>query len=149
MSEISITRFIPATAAPDKVNSVQTANNEGNNSGAFLASSDQEEGNKDQGTQEDSVQEDGSFQAADAADRTTQGQGDNQLEKAVAKLNEYVQSVQRDIIFGIDTGSEEPSVTVVDRESRKLVRQFGSKEALEMAKKVDIQEPFSLFKAQV
>jgi len=74
---------------------------------------------------------------------------DKQLEAAVARLNDYVQTVQRDIIFGIDSGTSEPSVTVVDRKSRKMVRQFGGKEALEMARKIDAQEPLSLFKAQV
>ena len=146
MSEISITRFMPATAARDKVNSVKTANNEGSNSGNLLASSD--EGNRQEDASDEGLQDEGSFLAADAAEHLTDP-GSGQLEMAVAKLNEYVQTVQRDIIFGIDVGTEEPSVTVVDRESRKVVRQFGSKEALELAKKVDIQEPLSLFKTQV
>lgn len=74
---------------------------------------------------------------------------EQQLDVAVAKLNDYVQTIQRDIIFGVELGAAEPSVTVVDRNSRKLVRQFGGKEALELAKKLDAQEPIILFKAQV
>ena len=137
MSEISITRFIPATAARDKVNSVKTANNEGSNSGNRPGSFDEQRQEDAPGDEE--LQDEGSFLAADATEHLTDPDS-GQLEMAVAKLNEYVQTVQRDIIFGIDSGSAEPSVTVVDRESRKLVRQFGSKEALELAKKVDIRK---------
>ncbi|MDP2286429.1 MAG: flagellar protein FlaG, partial [Pseudohongiella sp.] len=70
-------------------------------------------------------------------------------ERAVSRLNEYVQSVKRDIIFDFDPDSGEPSVTVVDRESRKVLRQFDSIEAQELARKLESQEPITLFKAQV
>jgi len=60
-----------------------------------------------------------------------------------------VQTVKRDIVFDIDPLSQEPSVTVVDRESRKILRHFDSKEALELAKQIDTEEPISLFKTQV
>ena len=60
-----------------------------------------------------------------------------------------MQTVKRDLVFDIDPLSLEPSVTVVDRESRKVLRQFDSKEALEMARKLESEEPISLFKTQV
>jgi flagellar protein FlaG len=136
LTDISITRFLPTTVSRDKVNSVQTENNDQGHSSLFS------------GGEEESKQ-----QAEEQGHRETRSQGEltneQQLEVAVARLNDYVQTIQRDIIFGVELGESEPSVTVVDRNSRKLVRQFGGKEALEMAKKIDAQEPITLFKARV
>ncbi|MES3008201.1 MAG: flagellar protein FlaG [Pseudomonadota bacterium] len=149
MTDISITRFLP-TLARDKVNSVQAGRSEDEHHHAA----------HDHGFREDNGHEDNAGQGEEregfadnknrpgASERDHQS-GNRQLEAAVACLNDYVQTVQRDIIFGIDSGTTEPSVTVVDRKSRKLVRQFGGKEALELARKVEAQEPLSLFKAQV
>ncbi len=144
MTDISITRFLP-TLARDKVSSVQAGRSEEEHHRAphEHAFHDDSAG---QGEEREGFADEHSGPGA----RDGVGQpGDRQLEAAVARLNDYVQTVQRDIIFGIDSGSSEPSVTVVDRKSRKMVRQFGGKEALEMARKVDAQEPLSLFKAQV
>ncbi|MDP1931193.1 MAG: flagellar protein FlaG [Gammaproteobacteria bacterium] len=165
MSEISITRFIHATAGPKKVKSLEKANNEGSNSGSFYSSSEDEESRHEDDVHDQSrhdefpaeervyegdVLDDFSSLKAGVTEQSTATQtSERQLEAAVAKLNDYVQTVQRDIIFGITAGGAEPSVTVVDRASRKLVRQFGGKEAVEMAKKLDTQEPLSLFTAQV
>ncbi|MCB1665325.1 MAG: flagellar protein FlaG [Pseudomonadales bacterium] len=136
MTDISITRFLPTTVSRDKVNSVQTENNDQGHSSLFAGSDDE---------QQDRLDENGALDAGSQEGRTNE----QQLEVAVARLNDYVQTIQRDIIFGVELGSAEPSVTVVDRNSRKLVRQFGGKEALELAKKLDAQEPITLFKAQV
>ena len=136
MTDISITRYLPTTVSRDKVNSVQTENNDQGHSSLFSGGEEErhhaadEKGNLDARSQEVKTNE-------------------QQLEVAVARLNDYVQTIQRDIIFGVELGAAEPSVTVVDRNSRKLVRQFGGKEALELAKKLDAQEPIFLFKAQV
>ncbi|MCB1649649.1 MAG: flagellar protein FlaG [Pseudomonadales bacterium] len=134
MTDISITRFLPTTVSRDKVNSVQTENNDQGHSSLFAGSGEQAQ-----------------MEEVEALDEVPQEERTNeqQLEVAVARLNDYVQTIQRDIIFGLELGSAEPSVTVVDRDSRKLVRQFGGKEALELAKKLDAQEPITLFKAQV
>lgn len=144
MTDISITRFLP-TLARDKVSSVQAGRSEEEHHRAPHEHIFHDEG-AEQGEEREGFANDNSGPGA----RERNGQAsDKQLEAAVARLNDYVQTVQRDIIFGIDSGTSEPSVTVVDRKSRKMVRQFGGKEALEMARKVDAQEPLSLFKAQV
>ncbi len=144
MTDISITRFLP-TLARDKVSSVQAGRSEDEH---HHAAHDHafHEGNAGQGEEREGFADDKNRPGASERDHQT---GNRQLEAAVACLNDYVQTVQRDIIFGIDSGTTEPSVTVVDRKSRKLVRQFGGKEALELARKVEAQEPLSLFKAQV
>lgn len=135
MTDISITRFLPTTVSRDKVNSVQTENNDQGHSSLYSASHDESTHEDEQGHSE--------------TRSTDELANEQQLEVAVARLNDYVQTIQRDIIFGVELGAAEPSVTVVDRSSRKLVRQFGGKEALELAKKVEAQEPLTLFKARV
>ncbi len=136
MTDISITRYLPTTVSRDKVNSVQTENNDQGHSSLFSGSEDD---------RREEMEERGDLEAGSQEKDTNE----QQLDVAVAKLNDYVQTIQRDIIFGVELGAAEPSVTVVDRNSRKLVRQFGGKEALELAKKLDAQEPIILFKAQV
>jgi len=136
LTDISITRYLPTTVSRDKVNSVQTENNDQGHSSSFSGSEDD---------RREDMEENGALEAGSQKKDTNE----QQLDVAVAKLNDYVQTIQRDIIFGVELGATEPSVTVVDRNSRKLVRQFGGKEALELAKKLDAQEPIILFKAQV
>jgi len=135
LTDISITRFLPTTVSRDKVNSVQTENNDQGHSSLYSASQDESYQDDEQGHSE--------------TRSTEELANEQQLEVAVARLNDYVQTIQRDIIFGVELGAAEPSVTVVDRSSRKLVRQFGGKEALELARKVEAQEPLTLFKARV
>ena len=135
MTDISITRFLPTTVSRDKVNSVQTENNDQGHSSLYSASQDESYQDDEQGHSE--------------TRSTEELANEQELEVAVARLNDYVQTIQRDIIFGVELGAAEPSVTVVDRSSRKLVRQFGGKEALELARKVEAQEPLTLFKARV
>jgi len=115
---------------------VQTENNDRGHSSLFSGSEEE---------RREEMEESGALEAGSQEKDTNE----QQLDVAVAKLNDYVQTIQRDIIFGVELGAAEPSVTVVDRNSRKLVRQFGGKEALELAKKLDAQEPIFLFKAQV
>lgn len=70
-------------------------------------------------------------------------------EEAVSRLNDYVQNVKRDLVFDFDPDSGEPSVTVLDRESQRVLRQIDSKEVLELARKLDEEESLSLFRTQV
>ncbi len=158
MSEISITRFQPAVVAREKVNSVQAVENEVGAEHADNTPDEQGSGKQGSDRQKSGQQRPTSQPAdtnnnpKDAARRQADDEGASEeeiLEQAVTKLNRYVQTVKRDIVFDIDPLSQEPSVTVVDRESRKILRQFDSKEALELAKQIDIEEPISLFKAQV
>ncbi|MEX0739750.1 MAG: flagellar protein FlaG [Pseudohongiella sp.] len=150
MSEISITRFQPAVVAREKVNSVQGVENE---VGAEHTDNtpDEQGSNKKDPKQQNSDKQDSGKNAdkAPAIDDKADESDEEILEQAVTKLNRYVQTVKRDIVFDIDPLSQEPSVTVVDRESRKILRQFDSKEALELARQIDSDEHISLFKTQV
>jgi flagellar protein FlaG len=149
VSEISITRFQPAVVTRGKVNSVEAVENdlEGNSE-----RQDQQQRQDAQSEQPPEVKRpkqttaSGNRHVGEAAGSEVD---EEILEQAVSRLNAYVQTVKRDLIFDIDPESQEPSVTVLDRESRQVLRQFNSKEALELAKKLESQEPISLFKTQV
>ena len=62
------------------------------------------------------------------------------VEKAIAHLNDYVQSVQRDLEFSLDEGSGETVVRVIDRTTQKVVRQIPSDVALKLARNLKLQE---------
>lgn len=152
MSEISITRFQPAAISRDSSTSVQAVD-ELSGAPKSDSSTDQKKSGqeRDQSSQKSpyqQAQQDMSAASSDDAASVNAAEA-NKLEQAVSKLNEYVQTVQRDIYFDLDPLSGEPSVTVLDRESRQVLRQFDSQEALELAGKVDSDEPISLFKTQV
>jgi flagellar protein FlaG len=152
VSEISITRFQPALVAREKVNSVQAVDTEDGLEQAenpLENKHDQQQLSRRNKQAQDGTGDSG--QSGSDADQasTVQAAEDSMTENAVSRLNEYVQSVKRDIIFDFDPDSGEPTVTVVDRESRKVLRQFNSEEAQELARKLEAQEPISLFKAQV
>lgn len=163
MSEISITRFQPAAIGRDKATSVKAVDEL-----SVASDTDSSTDQRGAGTGKDKDRHgadkspyQGQPQSTTSQNSTAQpfadGAGTNsalltpeaRLEQAVSKLNRYVQTVQRDIYFDLDPLSGEPSVTVLDRESRQVLRQFQSSEALELASKVDSDEPITLFKTKV
>jgi flagellar protein FlaG len=157
VSEISITRFQPALVTREKVNSVEAvendldANAEGKDQQRQDAQSEREakeHQSKERQTKEPQSRQPSSPKAK-LASKAVHPDDEELLEQAVSRLNAYVQTVKRDLIFDIDPDSQEPSVTVVDRESRQVLRQFNSKETLELAEQLESQEAISLFKTQV
>lgn len=72
-----------------------------------------------------------------------------EVKEAVSKLNAYAQKTQRDLDFHLDEDSGKTVIRVYDRISEKLVRQIPDEAALEMAKKLNSEEPALLFSAQV
>lgn len=72
-----------------------------------------------------------------------------EVNDAVSKLNEYVQRTQRDLDFRLDEDSGRTVISVYDRKSEQLVRQIPDEVALEMAKKLNSEEPPMLFNAQI
>lgn len=72
-----------------------------------------------------------------------------EVKEAVSKLNEYVQKTQRDLDFQLDEDSGKTIIRVYDRQSETLVRQIPDEVALELAKKLNTEEPSLLFSAQV
>ena len=72
-----------------------------------------------------------------------------EVEEAVSKLNEYVQKTQRNLDFSLDEDSGKTVIRVYDSQSEQLVRQIPDEVALELAKKLNTEEPALLFSAQV
>lgn len=71
------------------------------------------------------------------------------VEEAVANLNEYVQSVQRDLQFRLDDNSGKTVITVYDRSTEEVVRQIPDDVVLRLARDLQQDVPISLFNAKV
>jgi flagellar protein FlaG len=73
----------------------------------------------------------------------------DQLADAVARLNDYIQTVQRDLQFTLDDSSGKSIISVVDRHSAEVIRQIPAEVTLTLAQKLNNDEPLYLFSAQV
>jgi flagellar protein FlaG len=71
------------------------------------------------------------------------------VEQAVASLNEYVQSVQRDLKFQLDDQSGKTIITVYDGSTEEVVRQIPDDVVLRLARDLQQDQPISLFNAKV
>lgn len=80
--------------------------------------------------------------------KDSQVQQKEQVQKAVAKLNDYIQSVQRDLKFNMDEESGKVVVKVVDRNTNEVVRQIPDEVALKLARDLQSNEPISLLNAK-
>ena len=56
------------------------------------------------------------------------------LQQAVSKLNDFVQTIQRNLQFNIDKDSGVMVVKVIDTKSAKVIRQIPTEETLKMAR---------------
>lgn len=59
-----------------------------------------------------------------------------ELLSKIAKVNDYVQSVQRDLQFSVDEELDKTVVRVVDRDSGELIRQIPEDIFLELARRL-------------
>jgi len=62
-----------------------------------------------------------------------------ELQQAVAQLNERFQQVQRDLQFSVDEASGRSVVRVVDSKTEELVRQIPSEEVLRISQNIEEQ----------
>ncbi len=58
------------------------------------------------------------------------------LQNAVAQINEYMQKLERSLQFTIDEGSGKEVVTVLDKNTEEIIRQFPSEETLVIARQI-------------
>ena len=61
----------------------------------------------------------------------------DEVTSAVKKLNEALPQSAQSLQFEIDEESKDVVVKIIDRDTREVVRQMPTKEALEMAKSID------------
>jgi flagellar protein FlaG len=69
------------------------------------------------------------------------------IEQAVTEINDYVQSVQRDLHFSIDQESGLTVIRVRDKESGELIRQIPEDVFLSLAQNLKENQPIHLFDA--
>ena len=68
-----------------------------------------------------------------------------QVQEAVAKLNDFIQSVQRNLEFNLDEDAGRVVVKVIDRQTKEVVRQIPDEVVLKLARDLQSDEPLSLF----
>jgi flagellar protein FlaG len=71
------------------------------------------------------------------------------VQAAVAQMNEFIQSTQRDLHFSYDAESGNTIVKVIDRSTQEVIRQIPDQIFLKLAETLDSQMPLSLFNAKV
>jgi len=67
-----------------------------------------------------------------------------ELESAVSSINDYVQSVQRDLHFSVDEDAKTTIVRVVDSDSGEVIRQIPDDIFLELARRLNEDGEFNL-----
>ena len=69
------------------------------------------------------------------------------VQAAVAQMNEYIQSTQRDLHFSYDSAAGETVVKVLDRNTQEVIRQIPDAIFLKLAHSKDSAGTFHLFSA--
>lgn len=81
---------------------------------------------------------------ADAVKSKSPAPVDNeQLEKAVEDLNQYVQTMGHELRFSVDKEIGSTIITVMDRETEQVIRQIPPEQAITLAKFLDQSDDFS------
>jgi flagellar protein FlaG len=75
--------------------------------------------------------------------------GLSQVKEAVERLNDYVQSVQRDLHFDYDEDAGRAVIRVIDQSTSKVIRQIPDELALELARNLNQNESLSLLNIKV
>lgn len=71
------------------------------------------------------------------------------VQAAVAQMNEFIQSTQRDLHFSYDAESGNTIVKVIDRNTQEVIRQIPDQIFLKLAETLDPRAPLSLFSTKV
>jgi flagellar protein FlaG len=70
-----------------------------------------------------------------------------QVQNAVVSINQFVQSLNRDLHFSVDEETERTVIKVIDSSSGKLIRQIPEEVVLELARKLNDDGGFQLIDA--
>jgi flagellar protein FlaG len=70
------------------------------------------------------------------------------VEAAVAQMNEFIQSTQRDLHFSYDKAAGETVVKVLDRGTQQVIRQIPDETFLKLARNRDFDGSVQLLSAQ-
>lgn len=72
-----------------------------------------------------------------------------ELNEAISKIQDYFQDSRRALEFKLDESTGITVVSVFDANTQELIRQIPNEEAVSLARKLNQEEPLSLFRAQV
>jgi flagellar protein FlaG len=67
----------------------------------------------------------------------SQDLNEQNLDKAIAKINKYVQQIQRDLQFSVDDESGKTVIKVIDSESKEIIRQIPEEIILQVAQSIE------------
>jgi flagellar protein FlaG len=84
-------------------------------------------------------------------DKAKVAKDSDDLKQAVSQLNDFVQSMQRNLQFSIDKESGTMVVKVIDAKSEKVIRQMPSEETLRLARSLAEQSndvAFNIFNSR-
>ncbi|MDF1588151.1 MAG: flagellar protein FlaG [Gammaproteobacteria bacterium] len=83
----------------------------------------------------------------DVTQAVSQDETAQNLQGAVSQINDYVQNLQRSLLFTVDEASGKDVVTVLDSETEEVIRQYPSDEILAIARRLAEQkdEQLNLF----
>jgi flagellar protein FlaG len=90
-------------------------------------------------------------QSVSVADKAKDAEKSDDLKQAVSQLNDFVQSMQRNLQFSIDKESGAMVVKVIDAKSEKIIRQMPSEETLRLARSLAEQSDdvaFNIFNSR-
>ena len=76
-------------------------------------------------------------QQADQAGKTGKPASPTEVDKALDSINKTMKSLSHSLEFSVDNDSQRQVVKVIDPETREVIRQMPSQEALEIAKALD------------
>jgi len=83
------------------------------------------------------VSEKTSESSKEKVDNKSQLENKDAIQDATKRLQDFVSEVRGDIQFSMDNDSGKTVVKVVDRNTKEVIRQFPSEEAIELAKALD------------
>lgn len=70
------------------------------------------------------------------------------VQQAVAHMNEFIQSTQRDLQFSYDIATGDTVVRVLDSATKEVIRQIPDEIFLKLARQLSVDEPVQLLSAQ-
>jgi flagellar protein FlaG len=87
----------------------------------------------------------------DSTQSVSQDDSAQNLQGAVSQINDYVQNLQRSLLFTVDEASGKDVVTVLDSETEEVIRQYPSEEVLAIARRLAEQkdEQLNLFSSSI
>ena len=75
--------------------------------------------------------------AADKADKADSESELKDVRQAVSDINKAMQFMSRELEFSVDTDSKRTVVKVIDQQTREVIRQMPTEEALEIGKALE------------